>query len=156
MKLFDKKKCKYIIYIVVAIAIVIVVYGILMKLFFKGEMVHKDFMNKKIFSLGILGSNCCSFWPISHLVLYTILAFIFPDCLLFLFLLGVLWEGIEMTGGVVLSEFGLNEQKKKEYSNKIEYSGKWVHGSFKDIVFNSVGIALGFSLRKAYDKIKKK
>jgi hypothetical protein len=62
---------------------------------------------------------------------------------------------MEMSGDVLISKYGKGE-KKTEYNKKVEYSGVWVQGSFKDIIFNSAGLIVGYGLRKAYDKLKNK
>ncbi len=149
-----KRKVVAILVILLVLMLLIGIYGMTIMTFFPKKMVYKDFMNYKIFTLP--GSNCCSLWPISHLVLYLILGFIFPDCWLLLFIVGALWEAMEVVGGKIPI---LNPQRKfKEgYGDDpdVEYSNGWWAGSFKDVIFNTIGLAMGVLLRKAWDALRK-
>jgi hypothetical protein len=151
----EKKKLIAILTILIGLVLIIVAYGLIMKTLFKGDMILKDFMNYKLFDLKVFGADCCSLWPFSHLILYTILAFFFPDCLITLFIIGVIWELIEISGDVAISKFSKKKNNTVENKN-LEYKGNWIQGNFKDIIFNTIGLALGFGLRKGYDSLKKK
>ena len=138
------KNCIFAIVILIVLVLVIGLYGGVMRLLFKDNIIFKDFMNIRVFNMG---ENCCSLWPISHFILYMILAFLFPNCITILFLIGVMWEFIEMTGDNVISRFNT-----AKHSGNTQYSSNWVEGNFKDVVFNSAGLAVGYALRKLYDK----
>ena len=69
-----KRKVVAIAVILLVLMLLIGIYGLTIMTLFPKKMVYKDFMNYKIFSLP--DSNCCSLWPMSHLVLYLILGFI--------------------------------------------------------------------------------
>ena len=159
---YEKKKLIAILVILISLGVVIMTYGLIMKSLFKDKMILKDFMNYKICDISLFGADCCSLWPFSHLILYAILAFIFPDCLIVLFIIGVVWELMEMSGDFIISKYNKTKksrpmsQKKKSETSKVEYKGVWIQGNFKDILFNVVGIAIGFGLRKAWDAQKKK
>ena len=153
----EKKKLIAIFIILIALGLIIMTYGLIMKALFKGDMILKDFMNYKLFDLKIFGARCCSLWPFSHLVLYAVLAFIFPDCLIVLFVIGVIWELLEMSGDFILSRSAsLGKKRETITSEKVEYNGVWVQGNFKDLIFNAIGLAIGFGLRKGWDAARKK
>lgn len=110
------------------------------------EAVYHDWMNAKVFNLPWL-ENCCSWWPISHLILFFILGFLFPSCDALVITAGILWELVEM----VISKMFHRPRQALRISEGIEYSSNWWAGSFKDIIFNIVGFYLGKTARWIWD-----
>jgi len=107
--------------------------------------VYGDPMNKIVFTLPYLEA-CCSWWPISHFILFTIIGFLFPDCDLMAIAAGVGWELVEMT---VYYAMGANRQGvRRTGSERVEYSSSWMAGSFKDVVMDILGFYLGKFLNK--------
>ncbi len=105
------------------------------------SVIETDILNKKIVDIDWL-DNCCSWWPISHFVLFFFLGVFFPDCDVPVLLAGILWEGVE----TVLSWTTDNKNyQAMRTSSKIEvqYSKTWWAGSFKDIIFNFAGFYTG-------------
>ena len=113
------------------------------------EIVHKDFMNLKVFDFALL-ENCCSLWPLSHFFLFFVLGVLFPDCGFILMTIGVAWEGFEMAISSVQSK---NRQAVRDLKRgNIEYSGNWWAGSTKDIVMNALGFSVGWFVAKKLGK----
>jgi hypothetical protein len=85
--------------------------------------------------------QCCSIWPISHFLLYTILGFVAPDCTGLLFTGGILWEIVEHW----VSGFfpGL-----KNLNLKGQYSTRWWGANLWDIPANGLGLLAGVGLKK--------
>lgn len=84
-------------------------------------------------------------WGITHFAFYMALAFFYPQHLITIFLLGVLWELLE-------SFF----KEHPFYISKCEYklntdredNGRFWYGRWQDIVMNSLGMAAGYGLTK--------
>lgn len=110
----------------------------------QSEIVYHDPLNYKVFDFPLL-ENCCSVWPLSHLVFFFVLGLLFPDCAVPLLTLGVLWEGFEMLQSSVQNS---ERQWVRGTSKTYEYSGNWWAGSMKDILMNTVGFALGWFVAK--------
>ncbi|MEK6266419.1 MAG: hypothetical protein N2B06_16865 [Clostridium sp.] len=116
---------------------IIIYFAILSSKYGSKEMYKYDFMNKKLIDLPIT-KNCCSAWPLSHFVAFTIYSIIWPQHRFLLFSLGVLWEIIEVAINVITK----SKHQTTRSSDDVEYA-EWWSGSSKDIVFNSMGILLG-------------
>lgn len=126
--------------ILFVIILIIVSYWIFLRLTYASP-VNGDFMNVRIFNVPQL-ENCCSWWPVSHVVLFGILGALYPEYWLQLLTLGAAWEGIE----VILSYLTRSQRqsiRSSDRSNKIEYSKDWWAGSFKDIIMNILGFIIG-------------
>lgn len=107
------------------------------------EVSTADFMNKKVFSVP-WNSNCCSWWPVSHFILYAILGFLFPDCFWWLMLFGVIWECMESVAAMMT-----NGKRQKLITNEgVQYADSWFQGSVSDVFFNAAGFGAGFLLYK--------
>lgn len=139
------KKCLKMYNIFIPIVIIIVIYYVYMRAVYKEQEVpHNDMMNVKIIDLPIL-ENCCSMWPISHLILFTIIGYLYPTCDAIAIGSGIAWEAIE-----VLLSFMFNKsdrQATRERDGTVEYSQSWWAGSMKDILMNIVGFYLGKIIR---------
>ncbi len=119
---------------------IIVLYWILL-LYIHGseeKSIHGDPMNKILFELPFL-ENCCSAWPVSHFILFTIIGFLFPDCDAMAISAGIGWELIEVG---VYHALGKSRQGVRR-SGKVEYSSSWWMGSTKDIFMNIAGFYTG-------------
>ena len=116
---------------------------------YKNYVQHDPF-NKQIIDLPIISKNCCSWWPISHFVLFTLYSFIWPQYSWILFLYGVLWEVLEGIMNTIETEKGQEvKHQQTRKGDKVEYV-TWWEASYKDILFNSVGIIVGRTLRQLY------
>lgn len=110
--------------------------------------VYADPLNKIVFEAPFL-ERCCSWWPISHFILFTVIGFLFPECDVMAILAGIGWELAEV--GVYYG-IGQNRQGvRKGNTNKIEY-GTWWAGSTKDIVMNIAGFYTGKLFATMYGK----
>ena len=111
------------------------------------DYIHYDPLNKQIIDIPLIGKNCCSLWPISHFILFAVYSYIWPHYSWVLFLYGVLWEVLEGIMNTLETEKGQevkHQQTRKK--DKVEYV-TWWEASYKDILFNSVGIIVGRTLR---------
>lgn len=110
------------------------------------DWIASDPFNRKVIDINWL-ENCCSWWPILHFIGFAVLGFLFPNCWALLFVAGVAWELLEVFMNY-LTRGTVRKQPMRITSQNVEYSDVWWAGSFKDILFNSAGIALGMSIRK--------
>lgn len=103
------------------------------------ENVYKyDILNYKL--IDIPGKNCCAGWGFSHLALFFMLGWIFPDCAWSVLGAGVVWEIMEAT---VFPYFnGNNPIIRRSQDNGVQYIDWWA-GSIYDIFFNMLGFFLG-------------
>jgi hypothetical protein len=117
---------------------------------YKKNYVQHDPLNKQIIDMPIISKNCCSWWPISHFILFAIYSFICPQYSWILFLYGVLWEVLEGIMNTMETKKGENvKHQQTRKGDKVEYV-TWWEASYKDVLFNSVGIVVGRTLRQLY------
>jgi hypothetical protein len=111
--------------------------------------VNYDVMNHKVIDLPWL-ENCCSWWPLSHLILFFFLGFCFPHCDFLVLTAGILWELVEV---IISKLFHRPRQALRGATGDqgVEYSTNWWAGSFKDILFNFIGFYLGKAMRELWD-----
>ena len=126
------------------LVVIIIIYGSI--LHFTNS---SDIFNKKLINFDIFGQPCCSWWPISHFILYLILGFLFPDYQLEFILIGIVWELLECLMGFICRDF--SSVKKGDDANGVEYV-YWMSGSFKDIIFNIIGLYTGVLLNRIINK----
>lgn len=123
----------------------IVLYFIALRLFFtESEVPHNDFMNRKIIDIPQL-ENCCSWWAVSHFVLFFFLGLVFPQCDVLVISAGILWELVEMGMAKI---FNRKRQAIRLTNDSIEYSQNWWAGSTKDIFVNILGFYCGKLMNK--------
>ncbi len=126
---------------------IVVVAIILYHFLWVQNQVKNDVLNQIVVRLG---NGCCSSWPFTHMILFTVLTIMFPKprCILFIFVLGVLWELIENLIGLSLN---LPKHVLRDSTTQIvQYNENWWAGSLLDIYFNLAGIILGLVLIKIY------
>jgi hypothetical protein len=134
------KRCKRLYLFFLIIGGIIVGYWLLMNLIFPTFLVQeKDFMNTKIIDFPYL-ENCCSWWPISHFILFFFIGIIFPQCGPLAMTAGILWEFFEI--GMNVATKGPHQVMKNK-DGSYEYTQNWWAASFKDILFNFAGFYLG-------------
>lgn len=126
-------------------SVLIVYFGVLWLMYGKNEMANHDPLNKIIVNVT---KTCCSWWAITHILLFMIMGFMFPNCALFILLLGAMWEFTED----FLGSTGITKGKAiRGITNKVEYASSWWAGSFKDILLNTIGFFIGVWVRKSYE-----
>jgi hypothetical protein len=105
--------------------------------------INTDKLNYIIFETGF--DNCCSTWPILHLLLYLILGFVWPDCWVQLWLMGVIWEIFEeISGRLMINKLIPNDTNTSAV--KMQYTK--LDGRWSDIVMNSIGLLMGVIIKK--------
>jgi hypothetical protein len=118
----------------------------------------KDPLNKRLIKIG---SNCCSFWPISHFIFYFILGLFFPQYQIEFIIIGIIWEIIEILlgQGCHIAKRGGGYRKlfcNENASAKGTQYTYWVSGSWSDIIFNIAGLYLGVLVNYLWKKRQKK
>lgn len=141
------KQCSGAYAVLLTLVALILLYSLyLFTMFGMDNAVNHDLMNTKVINLPWL-ENCCSWWPVSHLILFFILGIMFPTCDFLVITAGILWELVEM----IISKLLNRPRQAIRETEGIEYSSNWWAGSFKDILFNIVGFYLGKGTRLAYE-----
>ncbi len=146
-----KPECQRILIIVGIVALTIVVYWlVLLSVFGSRNMTQHDFLNQRVMDNPFTGSPL-SWWPFTHLVMYIILGWMFPNCLALLFSIGVAWELIEMGFAQIFSQpyHYIRTAQGVEYPN-------WWAGSTLDIGMNTIGLIIGWWLSKKIGVLKVK
>lgn len=91
-------------------------------------------------------------WGISHFLYFALLGFLFPakETLIFIFVLGVLWEIVEVTFSdhpfyVSKCDYGsdANVQVVNEEGAQGAKKDTWWYGRWQDIIMNTAGMLLG-------------
>ena len=144
-----KKDLKNLYATLIGLAVSIIVYYNVLKSVYKEKMVENEPLNKKVINAPMLGKNCCSWWPLSHFIAFTVFAYIWPQYWHHLFALGVAWEGVEWVLKYLMTPKGeeLKFKRTRTSSGQVEYE-QWWSSSSKDILFNGAGILLGLLISK--------
>jgi len=82
-------------------------------------------------------------WGIAHFIFYGMLGYLFPSHWVFITVLGVMWELVEM----MFKEhpFYLS---KCSYDTDASKKEGWWYGRWEDIIMNSLGLSLGIMLSR--------
>nr|QBK87868.1 MAG: uncharacterized protein LCMAC202_02290 [Marseillevirus LCMAC202] len=137
--------CKNAYLALIILGLSIFAWNAYMYLFIGSDWVAKDPFNKQVFEWNWM-ENCCSWWPILHLISFTILGYLYPHCEKLLFIAGVMWEFLEVLMHY-LTKGNVIKQPMRVTNQKVQYSDVWWAGSFKDILFNTMGIIIGRTIR---------
>lgn len=145
------QECKGAYKIFFIIFIIISFYFVTLKLFYNTdeEKIQNDVLNVKVKDVPFL-ENCCSWWPISHFILFFVLGLLFSKCGVLVISIGIGWEIFE----TILSYLGNNEERQaireSNTSDDYEYSHNWWAGSTKDIIMNILGFLTGWAIVKMF------
>jgi hypothetical protein len=131
----------------ILIALIIIIYY---STFVRND-ITSDPLNIIVFRIG---DKCCSFWPITHFVFYSILGIISKtENYILLWTLGILWEYLEGLFSILNNPkylnipYLFNKETNNSDTSNFEYKQFWV-GSEKDIVFNSLGLICGYCIKE--------
>jgi len=138
------------IYKLFTVVVIVILFYWFFLLAIKGsnhETAYVDPLNRIVVRVNVL-ENCCSWWPISHFILFFIIGLLFPrGCDLVAIGGGIVWELFE-----VCAYYTLNMDRQAVRSGSgVQYSGNWWAGSFKDLIFNTMGFYLGKTIAIAFD-----
>tara|TARA_B100001057_G_C22364016_1_gene761943 strand:+ start:262 stop:618 length:357 start_codon:yes stop_codon:yes gene_type:complete len=114
---------------------------------FKKDAVYFDPLNKKCFTIPFYGK--LSGWALSHIISYMILSYLYPKYWYHIFFIGICWEIIEYIFKLLSTEKDseLKFKRTRDTDNNIDYT-TWWDSSTKDIVYNSIGIVIGYSMTR--------
>lgn len=115
----------------ITISAIILYFLTLLLMYGYKSLIDKDPLNKNI--------NCFTLWEISHLLLYIVLGYLIPDWFIQLTLVGIGWEIVEVLLGK------LSTPTRNKITGK---TTNWWTGSFRDIIFNTLGFAIGSLITK--------
>lgn len=132
------------------LVLIICAYWLVLRIAYGDSVVDNDPMNKIVFKVPFL-ENCCSWWPISHFVVFFIIGVLFPNCGLVAMTGGIIWELIEVFLSALQSK---PRQGVRTSKGDVQYSQNWWAGSIKDVFANFAGFYLGKLVVTVYRKIK--
>jgi hypothetical protein len=133
-------------HILIFIVGVIVIYGFWVrnKVAKTGDFENSDILMKKF-------ANCegCDLWAVSHLLLYALLGYMFPQHLFLLMIIGVIWEFIEDYLGTLKLDF-MGYGRMAEVLGAVDKNGEsvWWFGRVTDIAFNMIGLISGYEIAR--------
>ena len=149
-KLWKCYDCYGVYVFLIIVVIILFIYGSYLVLTYGTKNITtNDFMNKTVFTMS--SGDPISWWPISHFILFLILAFLFPGCWLLLLVAGIFWEGFEAVLGRIMSR---PYHHVTRTGADIQYK-QWMQGSCMDILMDSGGIIVGLLLRYVFDSYRK-
>ena len=135
------------------IIILMIIYGVaLYSIYGKDNIIDNEILNTEITKMEVFGNF--GGWSISHIIVFYLAGFLFPEQWVLIFVLGVLWEFVE----VVLGELFVKIMGKSENSGnrKVVYGDKWMDGNLNDIWYNTIGLFLGYLTIMTYKEYKSK
>ena len=140
------KDCYKIYHIGVFVIVLIILYFAFLTSFIDNNKptVSKDVFNKKVINIPFL-NNCCSWWPISHFILFFCLGTLFPDCGVLLMTGGLAWEGFEVCMDKIHERRTFTKTPDGE---NLQYTDGWWKGSSTDVFMNFAGFACGWFVAK--------
>lgn len=114
----------------------------------------KDIMNVNAFETDVFqcpfGEKCCSYWVVSHFIMYVFLGYYAPNCWVAWIILGVVWECLEWCVGKFKPQKGPTVPGT-EYGDS--NGNGWCQGSYKDIVFNLAGLLFGMTMNSMFRSV---
>jgi len=122
------EECKGVYIILVTIGTLITLYFFILWMTVGAKrIVQHDVLDSRILNIPEL-HKCCSWWPVTHLVLFFVIGLFFPHCDLVAIGMGVLWELIESLASA---------------------------GSIQDIFVNVIGFYAGKLVRTVWNRLKR-
>jgi|688.fasta_scaffold272622_3 hypothetical protein len=132
-------------HVIIICVILIFLYGIIVRKYLKKDILEYKF------------GKCtgCDYWAVTHFLFFVLLGYLWPNLLVELAIIGVLWEFIETYLGTrKLKLFGKRIQligATDDKGNVIEEKeDQWWYGRVSDIAFNTVGLVIGWKLSQIY------
>ena len=131
-------------YILSIIVIVIAVYGYWLRTQSKK---FKNMSDADLMLYKFADCDGCDLWALSHVLLYMVLGYMYPNRLFILLILGILWEIFEVKiGKIKLEMLGFNVPDDEVIVK--DGSIHWFFGRVTDIAFNLSGAIIGAEIAK--------
>lgn len=102
---------------------------------------NKEYFDIDFLSFNKQNSQIFNGWALSHLILYTILGYYYPDEYLFIFIVGLLWEIYEFS-------YSYLDICKYIYRKLLKTDKMYIVGNIYDPLINITGYLLGCYLSK--------
>lgn len=126
-------------YLIPLCIVSIFVYG-----YFVRHFIHRDPLEDKF-------AKCsgCDGWAITHLLFFLLLGFLYPEHLLTIMIIGVIWEFFEtFLGSYKIMLFGQRVKLVGDIQNGVVNDNSWWYGRVTDIAFNLIGLIIGVSIAR--------
>lgn len=128
--------CLNVLWVFIPIALIVFIYHNSLKVM-SADVASADILNRFYYICPII-NDWSSLWPVSHFIAFAIAGFLFPQCFIFIAVLGLIWESLE-------SMLEVYTEQKSTMDENVEYSSWW-GGRLRDIVYNLAGYLVGASL----------
>lgn len=149
-----KKQVKYSVGVVITTAVLLFIV--------LGHYYPKEIQSALKRPLFTLPSATVDWWSVSHFLFFGTLAFLYPSHVCELFIISIIWEIIEDSLAPPQSKQLIDCSKKYNNFWTESFQGLWCehlarekdywYGKWDDVFFNSMGIILGYGLRKMVSK----
>ncbi len=131
-----------IITLIIIVILFIIIYGVLVRNVFKKDILEYKF------------ADCtgCDYWAGTHFLFFAGLAYLFPNKLMWIMIIGIIWEFIEtFLGTHDLKFFGrrlmlIGNTDDNGNVKSSEDDESWWYGRVTDIAFNLMGVISGYTL----------
>jgi len=98
------------------------------------------------------------YWAISHIILFFIVTYLFPNRYIFITICGIVWELIEHSIRYILNYLYIKNKLNNYYHSKLEKYVKkkqkkfnkqknWWYGRYEDILYNAIGTILALIVK---------
>tara|TARA_B100001142_G_C14232139_1_gene615833 strand:+ start:427 stop:891 length:465 start_codon:yes stop_codon:yes gene_type:complete len=98
------------------------------------------------------------YWAISHIILFFIVTYLFPNRYIFITICGIVWELIEHSIRYILNYLYITNQLNNYYHSKLDKYVKkkqkkfnkqenWWYGRYEDILYNAIGTILALIVK---------
>jgi hypothetical protein len=122
-------------YDIAAIVLIFSLSGLL--IYYYGQVVQIYWNGQDILKATIVPDTDIDCWSIAHLILFTMLGYLFPQWIPVFIVIGVIWEAIEnATGDPEIRKQAFGDFKENKY---------W-YSKISDIVIDIYALMLGFTL----------
>ncbi len=141
-------ECKGAYFIFLFTLLLIFAYGLMLRFTYGNSgRIQGDALNRNV--IDVPGVGPCSWWPISHFILFMILGILFPHCDILIIGAGILWELFEASMSIIERR----THQTVNLSDGVQYNYSWWAGSFKDILMNIAGFYVGKSYRILWESL---
>jgi len=98
------------------------------------------------------------YWGVSHIILFFIVTFLFPNRYIFITICGIVWELIEHSIRYILNYLYITNKLNNYYHSKLDKYVKkkqkkfnkqqnWWYGRYEDILYNAIGTILALIVK---------
>ncbi len=143
----------------IEISVIVIILAVIIVIFIYGYIV-RNYLHKDVLEQNFASCTGCDYWAGSHFLLFMLLGYMFPDKLLLMMILGIIWEFIETyLGTQKLKLFGrrvvlIGNTNENGETKSNDEDDSWWYGRVTDIAFNLMGLITGYGISEYTGRIK--